>query len=120
MKLKTTFNNTTDIRHALWLGAVALLLGLLGACTSAVPAPTEAHATRAQSRYPGVTVEGLAKGRSLFVARCSTCHSLPVPASRPAAAWPSEVGRMAAHARLDESERALVEAYVVSVATEKE
>lgn len=118
MELKTTFNNATDIRHAFGLGAAALLLGLLGACASAVPAPTEAQATRAQSRYPGVTVDGLTKGRALFVARCSTCHSLPVPASRPAAAWPSEVSRMAAHARLDEAERALVEAYVVSVAEE--
>jgi mono/diheme cytochrome c family protein len=99
------------------LSVLALAADSLGACARVqMPRPTALDATRGSQRFPGLTVGELEHGRSLYVARCSSCHQ-PVPPSRIAAQeWPEHVAEMSERAHLDAQERRLVEAYLVTMA----
>ncbi len=99
--------------------AVALLVASFAVACARVqmPRPTELHAQSAQTRWPGVTVADLDRGRSLYVARCSSCHQ-PVPPTHIAPAeWPGHVQEMSERAHLDASEQRLVETYLVTMAS---
>jgi mono/diheme cytochrome c family protein len=73
-------------------------------------------ASSADAERSGVSVEELAQGRQLYVARCSACH-LPVqPTKFPANKWPDHVMQMRRRAHLDEREASLVTRYLVTMA----
>ena len=91
--------------------AVALAL-LLVACHPRAPVATEADAARA-----GVTVAELNQGRTLFVRHCSTCHLPPRPREFPPEAWPGHVAEMRERAGVSHDEQALIERYLVTMAT---
>lgn len=96
----------------------ALVLLALPACGggSAVPRPVDAHVTIARKDYPEADRAMLERGRSLFVERCSGCHSLPPPASRHRETWPAVVSKMAARAKIDPDGERAVSAYLVGTA----
>jgi mono/diheme cytochrome c family protein len=95
-----------------------LPLLLLGACAhSRAPVATEADATRAQARWPGVTVDELNHGRKLFVGHCGGCHLPPDPGDHSADAWPGHVSEMRERAGLSFEEQSLVVRYVTTMAT---
>ena len=60
--------------------AIALLLAAVSCGGGAVPRPTDAHLARARARWPDTTRASLERGRELYVARCSGCHSGSGPA----------------------------------------
>ena len=100
--------------------ASVLPLGLacaavVGACAPAMPEPSANDATMAAKRYPGVTVEDLAAGRTTYVSKCSRCHNLFRPSERSPEAWPAIVKDMGARAKLSADETAAVERYVVTM-----
>jgi hypothetical protein len=82
-----------------------------------VPQPTPLDAKRSEARWPGITVTDLARGRELYVARCSSCHQPVLPSRISPEAWPGHVAEMSERAHLSGEERRLVEAYVVAMAS---
>lgn len=95
-----------------------LCLGL-GACAGQVPQPTDASLNAARVRWPGVALDELSEGRQLFVARCGSCHTLPIPADTTAARWPEVMRQMAPLAKLTDPEAQAVERYLISTVEAK-
>jgi cytochrome c5 len=74
-----------------------LLAAALAACGgSAIPHPTAADAARGSAHFPDLTLSELSQGRTLYVSRCGSCHTLKRPAELPAAQWQTEVVEMRA------------------------
>lgn len=96
-------------------GALALLLA---ACVGQVPEPTDAHVAAASARWPGTTRALLARGRTLYVNRCSGCHSLVLPQAQTPEAWPHAVEEMSERAALSPEETEEVIRYLVAVSEE--
>ena len=72
-----------------------LLAGAVAACGgSAVPEPTTADALRGSAHFPDVTLAELQQGRTLYVSRCGSCHTLKRPAELPSEQWQVEVTEM--------------------------
>ncbi|MGZ3423754.1 MAG: hypothetical protein ACXVEF_19890 [Polyangiales bacterium] len=94
------------------------LLFLASSCaTTQVPMPTAQQASAAAERWPGTTQEELVAGRTLFVERCSGCHTLPVPDSHTPDSWPKLIDEMADRSKLTKAERARVLHYLVAVSS---
>ncbi len=69
-----------------------------------VPAPTgPADVAVARSRWPNVSADSLAAGRTTFVSQCNGCHAYPDVRSIDEKDWPSIVARMGKKAGLDEA-----------------
>ncbi|HTR56338.1 MAG TPA: hypothetical protein VMJ10_36945 [Kofleriaceae bacterium] len=83
---------------------------VLAACSSPPPIATEADAARAH-----VELAELAQGRHLLIARCSGCHTTPLPSEHTAAEWPRELGDMAERAHLTIAERDSITRYLVAL-----
>jgi cytochrome c5 len=95
------------------VGMTAVIAAALAGCArTAPPAATQADAARA-----GVAMAELEQGRSLYVARCSSCHLPPAPQSKTPAQWPDKIAEMRTRAHLDDDEARKVEMYLVTVAS---
>ena len=90
---------------------------LLGGC-AALPHPTSLDAQRAQRRWPGATLTQLEVGRQAYVARCSGCHALVLPARHSATQWPRLLAQMAEEeVELASTERRLIERFLVTMSS---
>lgn len=103
--------------------AAALTFGLgvavLGCGRPWLPVATEADLTRAQARWPDVTVDDLNHGRALVLRRCSNCHLTPSPSERTAAQWPAQVAEMAERAGLQPAEHGPLTRYMEAFARDQ-
>ncbi len=71
------------------------LAAALAACGgSAVPQPTVADARRGSAHFPDLTLAELHQGRTLYVSRCGSCHTLKRPAELSPDQWQVEVTEM--------------------------
>ena len=96
---------------------VPLLAGLAACGSAAVPEPTAADASRGSAHFPGLTLNELHHGRSLYVSRCGTCHVLKRPVELPPEQWQAEVDEMRAKNGVklsDDEARAIVRYLTVS------
>lgn len=91
-----------------------LLLLAIAACAPRVPPPASASdADRAH-----VELAELQQGRTLLVQKCgNACHATPMPAQHTAAEWPHALDEMAGRAKLQPMQRALIEKYLVTMAS---
>jgi mono/diheme cytochrome c family protein len=87
---------------------------LLAACAAQLAPPTAEDAARAQLRWPGTTIDELARGRALYVEHCSGCHRIYRPDAYPADRWPKLVGDMAERSKLDAAQADQVVRYLVT------
>lgn len=73
-----------------------LPLCCLAACasTGGLPRPTAQHVEVARAADPKVTLEDLSRGRTLYGARCGSCHALKDPAVAPQEGWQHELDEM--------------------------
>lgn len=95
---------------------VALLaLGVAACGASVVPVPAPADAERAAARWADADLDQLTAGRTLYVQKCSGCHTLVAPHARSPEAWPAMVDAMARRIRLGDPERDLITRYVVTM-----
>ena len=62
-----------------------------------------------------VDLATLREGRSLFVARCIECHTLPVASRFTESDWPCIVHEMGGRAKLKPAERDAVLAYILAI-----
>jgi hypothetical protein len=92
-----------------------LLTSFVACAATQVPVPTPQQAESAAQRWPGTTSEDLVAGRTLYVDRCSGCHTLPLPDSKSAEAWPKVIDEMADRSKLTKDERTRVLRYLVTV-----
>ncbi|HUQ07267.1 MAG TPA: hypothetical protein VM261_32470 [Kofleriaceae bacterium] len=103
--------------------ATILILGslvTLAACGSRViPEPTDADAARVSAVWPGTTTASLARGRSLLLSHCGSCHLPPSPTEHAATEWPHEVGEMRERAGLTPDDATLVERYLTAFASDR-
>ncbi len=84
-------------RRGLLVGWAGLLM--LAGCAASLYSPTEADVT------PGATRQVLLEGRDLFVRKCGSCHSLPLPEAYPMTEWERHFRAMAPRARLSPEEK---------------
>lgn len=89
-----------------------LWFAVLVACTPPLPVATEADAQRGH-----VELAQLNAGRQLLIEKCSACHDTPTPGQRSARDWPHQVGEMQQRSGIDASQRALIEQFLVVMAT---
>jgi mono/diheme cytochrome c family protein len=73
---------------------VPLLAGLWACGSAALPMPTAADASRGSAHFPGLTLNELHQGRSLYLSRCGSCHVLKRPVELPPEQWQVEVDEM--------------------------
>lgn len=100
--------------------ALAILLVGLAACGSRViPVPTDADAARASALWPGTTTASLARGRTLLLSHCGSCHLPPSPLDHAAAEWPHEVDEMSERSGLTPDDATLVERYLAAFASDQ-
>jgi mono/diheme cytochrome c family protein len=83
-----------------WAAALLLLSGCAG--------PTH---------VPGqvTTLGALKVGRSLYIGRCGSCHSLKEPGFLTPAEWPDMVAHMAENAKINEDQQRAITQYLVAV-----
>lgn len=90
-----------------------LLLGLWG-CAPIAPLVDPAMVARGRARDATIDAATLEQGRSIYVAKCASCHALPAPDAHPVERWPDLAHRMARRAKLDESSERTMLAYVLA------
>ena len=95
------------------LGAVLVLACAHGGF---VPLPTPVDVERIQPADPGLTLEEMQAGRSVYVVRCSGCHPVHGPGEYRGDQWPPMIARMQKEKKfkLSERDRVLMERYLVA------
>jgi hypothetical protein len=90
---------------------------LLRACAPWLPHASASDTAFARERRPEVTLGELEQGRTLYVRRCASCHSLKDPASVPAREWPAKIAEMQSEhdVELHADEAKLIEAYLYAI-----
>ncbi len=92
-----------------------LACAVLAACRVAPPQATAADAERAH-----VALGELQQGRQLLVQKCgASCHTAPLPSQHTAAEWPKSLDEMGERAKLDPSQRRLIEEYLIAMTQKK-
>jgi hypothetical protein len=91
-----------------------LLLTLVasGCAARNLPAVLPTHVQVAAKRWPAVSETDLSHGRSLYRAKCGSCHLLELPLERSPAGWEKSVAEMAPKAKLSEREAEFVLQYL--------
>jgi hypothetical protein len=90
---------------------LALALALVAGCSMSLPPATAMDASRAN-----IALADLESGRSLVLSKCSSCHRPPMPARHGARDWPGKIDEMSQRAKLDTTQRRLIEDYLVTMA----
>lgn len=103
--------------HSLLGLAAFAAIGLAACGRPQLPPVTPNDAARVSTQWPGITVARLESGRTLYNARCSSCH-LPVsPHEINAAEWPRHVAEMKERANLSDDDAVTIERYLITIAS---
>ena len=89
---------------------------VLAACAGTLPEVTSSAVQRASARWPGIGEEQLSAGRTLYVAKCSGCHSLPQPSLYSGDEWKTKLDEMAERAKLSRGETEQVYQFLFATA----
>jgi mono/diheme cytochrome c family protein len=92
-------------------------LAVLACARVQLPVAGPRDVSRASVRWPGTSEGDLARGRSLYQGRCTSCHQPFLPGAVPAAEWPGHVHEMRERAHLSPEEADLVVRYLVTMAS---
>jgi hypothetical protein len=85
--------------------------GALAGCAGSSPPPVSAlDASRAN-----VQLAELQSGRTLLMRKCGGCHRVPMPSDHTAHDWPAKLVEMSDRAKVDDQQRHLIEAYLVTM-----
>jgi hypothetical protein len=84
--------------------------GALAGCGGTPPPVSALDASRANFQ-----LADLQSGRTLLIRKCGGCHRVPMPSDETAPEWPAKLMAMSDRAKLDEQQRHLIEAYLVTM-----
>jgi mono/diheme cytochrome c family protein len=104
------------MRRVLRAATALLTAAAVGAGCAAIPHATPEDAARAAALWSDATQASLEAGRSRYVARCSSCHSLRRPARYPAVRWERYLDKMGDRAKLTPDDHAAILRYLVTMA----
>lgn len=93
------------------LALFALLASAAAACAPHGPP----QVTAADAQRSNIEIAELQQGRKLLLGKCAGCHRTPMPSEHTATEWPMKLAEMADRAKLDFSQRALIEKYLVTM-----
>lgn len=98
---------------------IGLTSALLFCCAASLPSPNPTHLSAARAQDPSATSEDLSRGRSLYVAKCGSCHTLIHPVRFAAERWGQEVQEMQANqgVKLDAFEVRAIVLYLGAVSS---
>ncbi len=82
-----------------WIGIIVGALALTG-CGAVIPRVTPQLVEAARQRDPTLDEQMLERVRTLYVNRCSSCHSLTNPRDYTAQEWPEWMRKMAKKSKL--------------------
>jgi hypothetical protein len=102
---------------ASWWFAISVFSAAVAGCVSAVPHPETRDLSAAKTRWSDASLGELEQGRTAYVSKCAGCHQLYVPSVRKPDAWPVALDEMSTRAKLEPSERMLIERYLVAVSS---
>jgi hypothetical protein len=91
--------------------AAAIVGGLFAGCGGGPPIATAGDAARAN-----IALADLQQGRTLLLGKCGGCHVAPLPTARKINQWPAELDDMGGRAKLDSTQRQLIEQYLITMA----
>ncbi len=94
--------------------AIATAIAVVLACSAALDHPTPQDAEWAQREWPGTTVQDLARGRALYVDKCSSCHNLHLPSEYAPEEWEGYVAYMVTEAKITPAEQAAIARYLAA------
>ena len=89
-----------------------LAISVWGCSKKVTPAASTGTTTAPVVATVPATAEEIAAGQTTFVARCQKCHKLKDPGKFTATKWESILNKMAPKAKLDDTEKKNVLAYV--------
>jgi hypothetical protein len=97
------------------LGGLAVLW--CSACAPWLPRASASDTAFAREYRPQATLGELEQGRTLYVRRCASCHSLKDPASVAAREWPAKIAEMQVEhdVELQPHEAKLIETYLYAI-----
>lgn len=104
-------------RPAARIAAGIVPIGLLAACAGGgpLPAPNAKHVELAERNGQVTTLAALKVGRSLYIGRCGSCHTLKDPALLTPAEWPQMVRDMAEGSEINADQERAITQYLVAV-----
>jgi cytochrome c5 len=83
----------------------------LGACAGAeIPAPSVIDANRS-----GVALERLDRGRTVYLDKCTRCHTPIAPRDYSSGDWPGHVDEMTDRSKISHEEKELILAYLTTM-----
>ena len=95
---------------------VIVLLVIACSCSSTRNLqPTSADLPKASEKVPGITLNELQQGYSIYSIKCSACHRLHDPAEYPPDKWNPILSKMYIKAKItDENQKTLISNYVIA------
>jgi hypothetical protein len=72
-----------------------IIVSFLAACASVkLMTPADSDVDRMKTKYPGLSLDELNSGKTLYEQHCNACHGLKNPSSRSETQWKEVVPRM--------------------------
>ena len=91
----------------------------VAACAGSLPDVSPSTVQRASAKWPGIDESRLTSGRTLYITKCSGCHSLPQPSLYSGDEWKVKLDEMAARAKLTQEDKEQVYQYLFSNAKQQ-
>ncbi len=95
--------------------SLASLTAWVAAACVTLPQPTPADVQVANQKWPDASLETLQAGRKALVARCSGCHTVPLPSEFSPAEWLPILADMHDEAKVTEADRLLIDQFVLTL-----
>ena len=94
---------------------ICIALFTVMSCSGSIPEPTPVQVEWANHQWQNTTAETLRNGRSLYITKCSGCHSVIVPASLSSEKWLEVLPEMSKKSKLLPEESELVKKYLLTM-----
>ncbi|MEW5799446.1 MAG: cytochrome c [Bacteroidota bacterium] len=104
-------NTNNIIYHAVLLTTIMVIMAqIVTSCASSLPIPRQEDLK--QDRYNTLALDELRDGRALYVAKCSGCHSLYMPAQYSSSGWDTILTAMSPKAKITNDEAVRIRTYL--------
>ncbi len=88
------------------------IISILAGCSASLPEPTESDLEQLQRYDPQLSIQSLRQSRTLYIQKCSGCHSLYLPERYSVTEWRGIMRTMGPKAKLNSNEDEKILKYV--------